>query len=53
MSQIVDRRRGHPAGIDASGQHLPDILADFRVDQAVELLIHGEEQAGVLQGESP
>ena len=30
MSQIVDRRRGHPASIDASGQHLPDILADFR-----------------------
>ena len=38
--EVVDRGRRHPAAIDAAGQHLPDILANFGIDQPVQFGIH-------------
>ena len=43
-SQIVHGGRRHPATIHAAGQHRPDVLAHFLVDQPVQIGIHRHQQ---------
>jgi len=46
-SDVLDGVGGHPTAVDAVGQHLTDVLADFGIDQPIELVVHREQQFAV------
>src|SRR5215510_12012942 len=47
-SNVVYRVREDPTGLDPTRQHLPNVFAHLRVEQLVELGVHGFEQRAVL-----
>ena len=47
-SDVADRVCRHPAAVDPARKHLADVLADFPIDERVQLRVHPFEEIAVL-----